>query len=133
EQLLGQVWMALPLLVKVGEVWHRQHGRASPWWPGEQGSLQPIFVPILPKRPRDSRRFGSLQILMDGSESNRATAGDLPQPQAHVKLQSKNFFDLAHGLCSREHNPCEKSGRSYASDSNLNWVTSRSGEVARSR
>jgi hypothetical protein len=87
----------LPLLVKVGEVWHRQHGRASPWWPGEQGSLQPIFVPILPKRPRDSRRFGSLQILMDGSESNRATAGDLPQPQAHVKLQSKNFFDLAHG------------------------------------
>jgi hypothetical protein len=89
--------MALPLLVKVGEVWHRQHGRASPWWPGEQGSLQPIFVPILPKRPRDSRRFGSLQILMDGSESNRATAGDLPQPQAHFKPQSKNFFGLAHG------------------------------------
>ena len=83
--------------MKVGEVWHRQHRRASPWRTAEQGSLQPVFVPILPKRPRDSGRFGSLQILVNGSEANRATAGDLPQPQAHFKLQSKNFFDLAHG------------------------------------
>jgi hypothetical protein len=34
---------------------------------------------------------------MSGAEANRATSGDLPQPQAHIKLQSKNFFDLAHG------------------------------------
>src|SRR4051812_17991806 len=40
EQLLGHVWMTLPLLVKLGEVWHRQHGRASPWWTAEQGTLQ---------------------------------------------------------------------------------------------
>ena len=87
----------LPLLVKVGEVRHRQHGRASPWWTAEQGGLQPVFVPILSKRPRDSGSFGSLQILVDGSEANRTTTGDLPQPQAHFKSQSQNFFDLAHG------------------------------------
>jgi hypothetical protein len=34
---------------------------------------------------------------VDGSEANQATTSDLPQPQAHSKLQSKNFFDLAHG------------------------------------
>ena len=97
EQLLRQVWMLLSLLVKVGEVRHRQHRRASPWRPTEQRSLQPVFVPLLPKRPRDSGSFGPLQILVYGAEANRATAGDLPQPQAHCKLQSKNFFDLTHG------------------------------------
>src|SRR5437868_13672990 len=89
--------MLLPLPMKFGKVGHRQHGRASPWWTAEQGSLQSVFVPILAKRPRDSGSFSSLQILVNGSETNRATAGDLPKPQAHVKLQSKNFFDLAHG------------------------------------
>jgi hypothetical protein len=34
---------------------------------------------------------------VDGPEANRTTAGDLPQPQAHFKSQSQNFFDLAHG------------------------------------
>jgi hypothetical protein len=58
-------------------------------------------------RPKWPRHFGSFgPLLVSGPEANRATAGDLPQPQAHFKLQSKNFFDLAHGLCSREHNPC---------------------------
>src|SRR5579863_510658 len=111
EQLLGQVGMYLPLLVKVGKVRHRQNGGARPWWTAEQGRLQPLFVPILTKRPGDSRRFGSLQILVDGSEANRATTGDLPQPQAHFKSQSQNFFGLAHGLCSREHNPCNVAAR----------------------
>src|ERR1700687_1210720 len=53
KQLRGQVWMHLPLLVKLGKVRHRQRGGASPWWTAEQGRLQPVFVPILPKRPRD--------------------------------------------------------------------------------
>jgi hypothetical protein len=83
QQLLGHVWMTLPLLVKVGEVWHRQHGWASPWWTAEQGRFQPVLVPILPKRPRDAGSFGPLQILMYRSETNRATAGDRPEPQAH--------------------------------------------------
>src|SRR5436190_11267109 len=83
EQLLGQVSMHLPLLVKLGKIRQWQRGEANPWWTAKQGRLQPLFVPILPKRPPDSRRFGSLQILMDGSEANRTTAGDLPQPQAH--------------------------------------------------
>jgi hypothetical protein len=41
--------------------------------------------------------FGPLQVLMCGAEANRATAGDLPQPEAHFKFQSKNFFDLLTG------------------------------------
>jgi hypothetical protein len=89
--------MTLPLPVKVGEVWYCQHGRASPRRTAEQGTLQPVFVPIFPKRPCHSGRFGPLQILVYSSETNRATAGDLPQPQAQSKLQSKNFLDLAHG------------------------------------
>src|SRR5580704_11752442 len=89
--------MTLALLMKVGEVWHRQHRRARSWGTTKQGSRQPVLVPILPKRPRQSRRFGALQILMNGSEANRTTAGDCSQPQTHSKLQSKNFFDLSHG------------------------------------
>jgi len=42
---------------------------------------------------RDRGSFGPLQVLMCGAEANRATAGDLPRPQAHLKLQSKTFFD----------------------------------------
>src|SRR5437868_13098464 len=52
---------------------------------------------MVPQRPRDTSSLGSLQILVYGSEANRATAGDRPEPQAHCKLQSKNFFDLAYG------------------------------------
>jgi hypothetical protein len=47
KQLLGQVSIQLPLPVKLGEVWHRQHDRASPWRTAEQGSLQPVIVPVL--------------------------------------------------------------------------------------
>jgi hypothetical protein len=89
--------MLLPLSVELGEVWHRQHGRAGSRWTAKQSGLQPVVVPILPERPSDSGSFRSLQVLMYGPEANRATAGDLPQPQAHCKLQSKHFFDLAHG------------------------------------
>jgi hypothetical protein len=80
EQLLGDVSVTLPLLVKLGEVWHRQHGRARSWWTAEQGGFESVFVPIVPERPGDSGSFGSLQILVYGSEANRATAGNLPQP-----------------------------------------------------
>jgi hypothetical protein len=83
EQLLGNVWMTLPLPVKVGEVRHRQHCRASPWRTAEQGSLQSVFVPIVPHRPGHSGSLGPLQIFVYGSETNRATAGYCPQSQTH--------------------------------------------------
>src|SRR5580698_5014328 len=83
--------------MKLGEVWQRPNGWPRPWRTTEQRSLQPILIPILPKRPRNSGSFGSLQILVSGSEAYRATTGDRSQPQAHFKSQSKNFFDLAHG------------------------------------
>src|ERR1700722_15618718 len=76
KQLLGQVRMTLTLPVKVGEVRHRQHCGASPWWSAEQGSFEPVFVPILSKRPHYTGSLGPLQILVYGSETNRATAGD---------------------------------------------------------
>src|SRR6185437_5116040 len=71
EQLLGQVSMHLPLPVWLSKVRHRQLRRASPWRATGQGSLQPLFVPILPQRPGDSGYFGSLYVFVDGSEANR--------------------------------------------------------------
>jgi hypothetical protein len=47
-----------------------------------------FFTEILPERPRDSRRFGSLQILVDPSKANRTTTGDLPQPLADFNSRS---------------------------------------------
>jgi hypothetical protein len=38
---------------------------------------------------------------MCSAEADRATPGALPQPEAHLKLQSKNFFDLSHGQSPR--------------------------------
>jgi hypothetical protein len=70
--------MLLSLTVQFGEVWHRQHRRANPRWSPEQNSLQPVLVQILAKRPLDAGSFGSLQVLVYGSEPDRATAGDLP-------------------------------------------------------
>jgi hypothetical protein len=86
--------MYLPLLVKLSEVWHRQRGGTSPWWTAEQGSLQPVFIPSLAKRPRDSGRFGSLRIVVDGSGANRATTGDLrrPKPTSNLNLRTSLFL-----------------------------------------
>jgi len=84
--------MTLALPMKVGEVWRRQYRRARPWRTAEQGSLQPVFVPILLKRPRHSSSFGPLQILMNGPEANRTTAGDCPQTQTHSKLQIEELL-----------------------------------------
>jgi hypothetical protein len=89
--------MLLPLTMKIGEVGHGQHRRATARRTAEQRCLKPVIVPFRSKRPRDLGSFGPLQILVCGAEANRAASGDLPQPQAHIKLQSKNFFDLAHG------------------------------------
>src|SRR5262252_11227035 len=97
KQLLRNVWMLLPLPVKIGEVRYGQHRSAAAWRPSEQRGLKPIIVPLRSKRPRDLGSFGSLQILVCGAEANRTASGDRSQPQAHFKLQSKNFFDLAHG------------------------------------
>src|ERR1035438_9505661 len=84
EQLLGQVWMQLPLLVKFGKIWHHQRRRANPWWAAEQGSLQPVFTPILAQRPCNSGCFCSLQIVVDGSEADRTTTGRSPRPTSNL-------------------------------------------------
>ena len=84
--------MMLPLPVKVGEVRHRQHGRASPWRSAEQRSLQPVFVPILSKRPRNPGGFGPLQILVYGPEADRATAGDLPAAPGPLKTSIEELL-----------------------------------------
>ena len=71
--------MTLPLLVKFGKIGHQQYSRTRTWQTAEQGNLQTVFIPILPERTRDSGCFGSLQILVYGPETDRASAGDLPQ------------------------------------------------------
>jgi hypothetical protein len=97
KQLLRHVWMLLPLPVKIGEVGHREHRRAAARRTAEQRRLKWVIVPLRSERPRNLGGLGPVQVLVGGAEPNRATSGDLPQPQAHIKLQSKNFFDLAHG------------------------------------
>src|SRR5688572_21290680 len=62
-----------------------------------KSGFQPVVVPFGSKRPCDLGGLGSLQVFMCSAEANRTTTGDLPQSQTHFKLQSKNFFDLAHG------------------------------------
>src|SRR5579863_4601164 len=89
--------MLLPLPMKIGEVGHRQRRRTAARRPAEQRRLKPVIVPLWSERPRDLGSLGPLQVLMCGPEAYRTTAGDLPQPEPHFKLQSKNFFDLAHG------------------------------------
>jgi hypothetical protein len=89
--------MLLPLPVKIGEVGHGQNRRAAAQWAAEQRDLKPVIIPFRSERPRDLGSLGSLEVLMSRTEANRATSGDLPQTQAHFKLQSKNFFNLAHG------------------------------------
>ena len=49
EQLLGQVWMHLPLLVKLGKVRHRQRSGASPWRTAEQGRPPAALRPNPPR------------------------------------------------------------------------------------
>jgi hypothetical protein len=82
------VWMQLPLLVKFGKIWHHQRRRANPWWAAEQGSLQPVFTPILAQRPCNSGCFCSLQIVVDGSEADRTTTGRSPRPTSNLNLRT---------------------------------------------
>src|SRR3974377_1393295 len=98
--------MLLSLTMKVGEIGYGQYGRTAARRSAEQRGHKRITVPLGSERPCNVGSFGSLQVLMCGAEANRAASGDRSQPQAHFKLQSKNFFYLSHGLCSREHNPC---------------------------
>src|SRR5579872_2768360 len=87
--------------MKVGEVGHGQDCWAAARRAAEQRGLKPVIVPLGSKWPPDLGSFGPLQVLVCGAEANRAASGDRSQPQAHFKLQSKNFFDLAHGQSPR--------------------------------
>src|SRR5579885_896555 len=89
--------MLLPLPMKIGEVGHRQYRWTAARWPTEERRLQAVIVPLGCERPPNVGSLGSLQVLVCGTEANRATSGDRSQPQSHFKLQSKNFFNLAHG------------------------------------
>jgi len=73
--------MYLPLLVKLGKIRHRQRGGASPWWTAKQGRLRPLFIPILPERVRDSRRFrlvADTRARFRGQSSNRGRSAAAP-------------------------------------------------------
>jgi hypothetical protein len=63
----------------------------------EDGLLKPGLIPAFRKRPPDTGRVRSLQILGDRSLPDPAASGDLPLPETGLELQTKDFFDLAHG------------------------------------
>jgi hypothetical protein len=83
DQLQRQVRIALEFFVKLSKI-----GLGLAGFVGasrsrsEKGGLQLAVTPTCGKRPRDPRGLGAFQILINRSLPDRATAGDLPLPQA---------------------------------------------------
>src|SRR5438270_12967478 len=87
--------------------------------------------------------FGSL--LKANSDSDGKANGFRPSPE-WLSRSPESFSKAQRRWTSHRHNepskggsecrpgdcPCGNYGRSYASDTNSNWATSRSGEAARS-
>ena len=97
-QLQCQVRMALEFFVETRKI---RSGLAAfvdaPRRRSKQGLFQSAIIPAFGQRPSDARRLGAFQILINGSVSDRATAGDLPLPQPELVAESQNFFELSHG------------------------------------
>src|SRR6266536_3868048 len=98
--------MALEFFVKMSKI---RSGLAvfvdTPRSRPQQGLFQSAIIPAFGQRPGHARRLGAFQILINRSLSDRATAGDLPLPQPQLVAESQYFFELSHGVCSREHTP----------------------------
>ena len=45
--------------------------------PREHHRVYPCFIPILGQRPGDACRLGTLQVLVNGADPDRATSPDL--------------------------------------------------------
>src|SRR6266478_21160 len=63
----------------------------------EQGLLDALLVPAFRSRPGYPGRCCPLQVVMDGSLTDRTCSGDLPLPQPQLKAEAEDFLDLTHG------------------------------------
>lgn len=81
----------------------QRHGRLT-----EQGCLQTAVIEAICQRLFNTCGFGTLQVIMHRSHTDRLGAGDLPQAQARFESQSQYVFRSAHGR-----SPCRQSDPPY--------------------
>jgi hypothetical protein len=107
SQLQRPMRMSLELLVERGKVGKGTLPRSIYGALfAEQRFFDAFLVPAFRNRSPDPGRGRFLEIVMDCSLADRTGSGDLPLPQPQLKVKAEDFLGLTHGLCSREHNPC---------------------------
>src|SRR6266851_445174 len=90
--------MAMLLQVQCGKIREDLFGESFYHLPlSEQGLLDALLVPAFRKRPGYPSRCRPLQVVMDGSLTDRTSSGDLPLPQPQLKAEAEDFLDLTHG------------------------------------
>src|SRR3984893_2320780 len=98
SQLQRQMAMLLQLRVQGGKIREDLFGESFYHLPlSEQGLLDALLVPAFRNRPSYPGRCGPLQVVMDGSLTDRTSSGDLPLPQPQLKAEAEDFLDLTHG------------------------------------
>ena len=55
-----------------------------------------FFGQVFGQRPSDRGRFGALDVVTDGTDSQTAAASDFSQREVILIFESKDFFDLTH-------------------------------------
>src|SRR5258708_7400510 len=107
SQLQRQMGMLLQLSVQGGKIRKDLFGKSFDDLPlSEQCLLDALLVPLLSKRPHHTGCGGLVEVFMNGALANRTSAGYGPLPQPQLAAEAEYFSDFTHGLCSREHNPC---------------------------
>src|SRR6266478_2960071 len=98
SQLQRQMGMLLQLSVQGGKIREDLFGESFYHLPlSEQGLLDALLVPAFRSRPGYPGRCCPLQVVMDGSLTDRTSSGDLPLPQPQLKAEAEDFLDLTHG------------------------------------
>src|SRR5438874_1260667 len=98
SQLQRQMAMLLQLSVQGGKIREDLFGESFYYLlPSEQCLLDALLVPAFRQRPGYPGRCCPLQVVMDGSLTDRTSSGDLPLPQPQLKAEAEDFLDLTHG------------------------------------
>src|SRR5271169_329744 len=100
SQLQRQMAMLLQLSVQGGKIREdlfRESFDDLPLPLSEQGLFDALLVPTFRKRPGYPSCGRPLQVVMDGSLTDRTSSGDLPLPQPQLKAEAEDFLNLTHG------------------------------------
>ena len=98
SQLQCQMAMLLQLRMQGRKILEDLFGESFYHLPlSEQGLLDSLLVPAFRQRPGYPDRCRPLQVVMDGSLTDRTSSGDLPLPQPQLKAEAEDFLDLTHG------------------------------------